>query len=229
VSTLDDLLWRITRAGAEGSAAAAIQPPAPPQAPLRWMKAACNWVNLPGNGSYVRAWACADADGADADAGVRLKVKLPRTPGADPNVVTDQVIGCLAAADGSLVAVTGYLDAPIGTVRLWTADAIDPPPGWTECIYGGTPGRPSARAEYLQGAFPRGRDPTDPAADAVAMHGGQDMHCHTLTRNQPAESCSTVQINEGTWMSILLGLTAESNLPPWCVVRFIERYDNSQL
>ncbi|MFW6145745.1 MAG: hypothetical protein ACOC7R_00260 [Planctomycetota bacterium] len=226
MTTADDLIRRAHWARAAAGPGGTLQPAPPPAPPLRWMKAAAHWINAPANGSYVRAHPCADATGTDADTEVMLKVALPRTPGTDPNVVADQVIGCLAAADGALVAVTGYLDDAIGTIRLWALDA-DPPEGWSECIPGGTPGHGAPRVEHLKGAFPVGRDVDHGEMNTVDEAGGTTSHCHTLRRDNEPECCSVIQIDEGTWNSVTLGLSGSAHLPPYCVVRFIERVDNS--
>jgi len=184
---------------------------------VAWAKAHGNWHNHSGNGSFVNCYRCADAEGANPQTGSSICVYLPRVGGSDPNVEHDQVIGYTTAADGTYVAVTGYLDAVIGTVRMWTVNSADPPPGWRDCD------------TWLGSIDMRGRFPVGKGdGDTVGDHGGSTEHCHVLQRNAyPTPPCGYTQIDEGTWQSIYLSTNVADHRPPYCVLRFIERYDNS--
>ena len=200
---------------------------APPAAGgVAWAVAASNWVNPTDATPYVTANPCDNAAGANPDTQTNLTIYLPRAPGTDPNVIADQVIA-YTSAGGERVAVSGYLDDAIGTIRLWAMNTGDPPDGWTECIPGGTYGHGSPRVEHLKGRFPVGRDTADEDLDAVDKTGGAAEHCHTLLKDNETDTCSIIQINEGQWESHIIGIVAADGRPPFCVVRFIERVDNS--
>jgi len=184
---------------------------------ISWAKATTNWHNVTGNGSYVDCHPCEDAAGTNPDTGTTLRIYLPRSNGSDPNVVADQVIGYTSAAGESLVAATGHLDAAIGTIRMWTVNTGDPPPGWQDCD------------TWLGSVDMRGRFPVGKGdGDTVGDHGGTTEHCHALERDAyPPPPCGYVQIDEGTWQSMYLSTSVVDHQPPYCVLRFIERYDNS--
>lgn len=185
---------------------------------IYWAKATANWHNAAGNGCYVDCNPCADAAGTSPDTGTTLRVYLPRCGASDPNVEADQVIGYTSGADGSYVAATGYLDAAIGTIRMWSLNTGDPPAGWSECDSGG-----AGNVTGLAGRFPRGKD----SGLAVGDTGGTTQHCHAMYREVASPPCPDVQIDEAPYNTIHLSAGQTSHLPPWCVVRFIERYDNS--
>jgi len=210
---------------AAGSASySEIQPPAWSAGALRWARATDNWHNASGHGSYVDCRPCADAAGTDPDADILLRIYLPHAAGTDPNVETGQVVGYIAASDGVHVAVTGYLDAAIGTIRMWSIDTGDPPAGWTECDATG-----DGNVTGLAGTFPVARKTDDDDFDTVGATGniGQKSHYHGLNKDATPPAVAYVDIEEGSYDTVYLSTSTVEHLPPWCVVRFIERYDNS--
>jgi hypothetical protein len=198
-----------------------IQPPAE-GGELLWAKALENWHNHPGNGSFVRCRPCADHEGAGADGDAAVTVYLPRATNTDPNVVADQVIGYRRAANGINVAATGHLDDAIGTVKMWSIDTGDPPPGWSECGSGG-----AGNITKLEGRFPLAKVPGDPNFGAVGRWGGYTQHCHQLELDAESPPCDDIWITEGTYQTRSISTKTADHMPPWCVVRFIERIDNS--
>jgi hypothetical protein len=231
MTSADHVLRRWAQAQVAAGAASheGIQPPTWPAGALRWAKATDNWTNVAGHGSYVDCRPCADAAGTGADSDILLRIYLPRAPGTDPNVETDQVIGYVAATDGVHVAMTAYLDDVIGTIKMWAFDTADPPIGWTECISGGTPGRSAPTVGGLEGTFPVAKKAGDADFDTVGDTGnlGTKTHCHSILRDATTPPCGETTIDEGTWQTVDLSIQPTDHLPPWCVVRFIERYDNS--
>lgn len=139
---------------------------------LRWAKATTKWTNLPDNGSYVHCHRALDRDGTleldDEEEPIAVTVYLPRPGGAvDPNVRADDVIGYLVEENAEAIAVTGYLDDSIGTVKMWVKGEEEIPGGWR--IYSPSPGR-----------FPVGVTTSDediPATTPGAT-GGDKKHTH---------------------------------------------------
>jgi hypothetical protein len=117
--------------------------------------------------------------------------------GRQPNVQTDGVFA-VTVNGGQLLGDPSHLDDKIGTVKLLISGAI--PAGWRE--YTG-----------LQGNFPVGYKSGD--ADfggSVGSTGGAKTHTHAPGAGTPLAA--------GTDYA----LPAASHLPPFCLVKFIERY-----
>jgi hypothetical protein len=140
-------------------------------AEVRWAVAIANWVNQPGNDSYVTCHQAADKDGTleldDQQQPIPITVYLPRHGFGDPNVRAEDVIGYMLDGDGLAVCVTDYMDDKIGTIKMWIGDEEDVGRGWR--IY--------ATAE---GRFPVGVTTSDediPATTPGAT-GGQKKHYH---------------------------------------------------
>lgn len=113
-----------------------------------------------------------------------------------PNVQSGQIFLCDAVrADGHLMANAAVFDDPIGTVKIWIS-ANDPPPGWR--IY-----------SALEGKFPVGYSSGDSDFDPVGATAGAKTHTHPV-----GAAMGTTGTDYG----------AASHLPPYRVVRFIERY-----
>ena len=226
MSSTETILRRFAQAQVVAAVAShsEIQPPVAPCGALGWARATDSWHAAAGHGSYVDCQPCADAAGTDLDTDILLRIYLPRAPATDPNVEVDQVIGYVAAADGVHVAVTGYLDDAIGTIRMWSIDTGDPPAGWTECDSTG-----DGNVTGLAGTFPVAKKADDEDFDTVGNTGntGQKSHCHALAKDASSPPCGKIDIEEGTWQTVELSIQPTDHLPPWCVVRFIERYDNS--
>jgi hypothetical protein len=139
---------------------------------LRWAKATTKWTNLPANGSYVLCHKALDKAGTldlDEDEEPQdITVYLPRPGGmVDPNVRSGDVIGYEVDDNGLAIAVTGYLDDKIGTVKMWVGQEEDVQGGWR--IYGPSPGR-----------FPVGVTTSDEDIPATApgATGGEKKHTH---------------------------------------------------
>jgi len=107
------------------------------QGAVYWAKARFNWVNLPGNDSYVDCYLCLDRRGK-ATLPTNVRVYLPRQSainetkksGQDPNVVADAVILFAYDANGEAVCISDYLDDKIGTIKAWDRPDDEIPPGW---------------------------------------------------------------------------------------------------
>ena len=224
MSQSGDILSRLAQAAesAAQSVLAHIQPALSDDV-LLWAKAQSDWCNGVGNGSYVECHPCADHTGSDADTAVTLRVYLPRATNTDPNVVTDQVIGYRRATGGIYVAATGYLDDAIGTIKMWSVKTGDPPAGWGECISTG-----SATVTGLEGRFPVGKCSSHSDLDEVGKYAGDPSkgHCHAMQLEQSSPPCTFVTILQGSGSSKKISM-AKTTSPPYCVVRFIERIDNS--
>ena len=189
-----------------------------------WAKAKYNWTNAAGNGSYALCNPCSDHEGSDLDTETEFKVYLPRATNTDPNVVANQVIGYTTAANGIYVATTGYLDDAIGTIKMWSINTGNPPAGWSECDTNG-----SGNVRGLEGTFPVAKKSGDADFGTVGGTGNlnKKVHCHTISRDDPYPPCANTWIDEGQYESTSLSINTANHLPPWCVVRFIERIDNS--
>lgn len=75
---------------------------------------------------------CADWAGGSPH-GDTLTCLLPYTSGNFPNVRSGDVLGVLPyehGTEGYVVAVTGYLDDPIGTIKAWDGEPGAVPAGW---------------------------------------------------------------------------------------------------
>lgn len=111
---------------------------------LQYGKAIANWVNAGANESYVMCQRCGTRSGGELT-GEQVRVALLRqssltgVSGLDPNVRTGAVIGMSKDKSGEWVAITGYLDDKIGTLKWWKGTEAEIPPGWRICTeIGGT-------------------------------------------------------------------------------------------
>ena len=191
---------------------------------LLWAKAWGTWRNVAGNASYVDAWPCADKAGA-SPVTPTIRIYLPRTPGTDPNVVMNQVLAYIVDGAGENIAVAGYLDEGIGSVKIWSKTTALPA-GWVECApYTGA----STMMWPLAGSFPVGKKAGDAdfATQGNSGNAGRKTHSHDLVRDPADPPALPVSLVEGQWSSLSIGAELANHLPPWCVVRFIERIDNS--
>jgi len=105
---------------------------------------------------------------------------LPYTRGNFPNVREGDVIGVIpnGSTDSGIdyVAVTGYLDDPIGTVKAWVGDEADIPAGWE--IF--------AAGRYLKGWESGGPDPGEEGGSATHIHDPHDIsHSHPHKHGWP--------------------------------------------
>jgi hypothetical protein len=207
---------------------ASLQPPeaaaAGNAASIAWGKAWGYWKNNAGNNSYVECCPCDDRAGANPQTGTSIRLYLPRNPGCDPNVVPDQVVGYVADVTGTKIAVAGYLDAAIGTVRMWSKTGALPP-GWVDC----GPGLASPSVQYLAGSFPVCLKAGDSDFGTLGNHGnqGRKTHAHNMEQENTEPPADVVYLFEGTMDTTFIGTGLANHLPPWCVVRFIERINNS--
>jgi hypothetical protein len=116
-----------------------------------WAYATADWVNGPLNTSKVVCEAATGKDGGSAGGGT-FDVFLPRPCGSqDPNVRQGAIIAYLVAEDGNRIAVHGYLDDCIGTVKVWSGSVASIKPGWHLCDGGA--GTLDLREKFVLGAF----------------------------------------------------------------------------
>jgi hypothetical protein len=234
VNYANDILLAQSQAARTFARSAALSHLQPPEAPppagagatLCWAKAVNVWKNKTGNGSYVESYACADRTGANPVETV-IRIYLPRSPGRDPNIVNDQVFAYIVDAAEDNVAVAGYLDDAIGTVKLWSKTGTLPA-GWVDCAPGNGA---SGTVEALAGSSPVGLKSGDSDFGTLGNYGnqGRKTHAHALQKNQPDPPATPVWFENGTYPTIAVNSALTNHLPPWCVVRFIERIDNSAL
>jgi hypothetical protein len=165
------------------------------------------WAKRSGGATY----ACTTGGAAVYDGGtyggvVYPTVKAPYThpeiyaPGTtaarELNIQVGQVFPCdVVDSQGRLVASPVCLDDPIGTVKIWTT-SDDPPPGWRDY-------------SALEGMFPVGYAAGDSDFDPLGNTGGAKTHTHPVG---------------GAMGSTGTAYGAASHLPPYRVVRFLERY-----
>lgn len=97
---------------------------------------------------------------------------------------------------GSIVPANAYYDDPIGTVKIWISSA-DPPPGWR--VY-----------SQLEGRFPVGYSSGDADFGSYGA-GGAKTHSHGSVYKTGGGDAAAADV-------------AVKHLPPYRVVRFIERY-----
>ncbi len=118
---------------------------------LKWAYATADWINGALNTSKVVCEAATGKDGGSAGGGT-FDVWLPRPSGSvDPNVRQGTIIGYLTDDAGLRIAVTGYLDDCLGTIKIWSGAAADIKPGWQLCD--GTNGTPNLREKFVLPAY----------------------------------------------------------------------------
>lgn len=211
------ILWKEDGTGVKW---ALVQLGPPPAGSLAWGQAVMNWARNAGD-PYALCNPCDDRLGANPDTAATVRVYLPASPGRDPNVVAGQVIGYVpgptvligATPTPTATAVAGYLDDAIGTVKMWTS-TLAVPAGWEE--YAG-----------MQGRFPVGYKSGDASFGTLESTGGSAEHCHAIQRNPASTPCGSTFIDEGTWNTMMIGIANRTAYPPFRVVKFIRRMDNS--
>ena len=106
---------------------------------------------------------------------------------------------------------------------MWSVNTGDPPAGWSECNAGG-----SGNVTNLEGRFPVGKYASYSDWDTVNKSGGTRArdHCHAMQKDASSPPCTAITILEGSGISRGISM-AKTISPPYCVVRFIERIDNS--
>jgi hypothetical protein len=130
-------------------------------------------------------------------------VQSPIVRARQPNVQQNQVIQVtLDRVDGNFHGDGGYLDDPIGTVKLWVGytynTQLNIPSGWRELT-------------RLQGKFPVGFKLNDSTFGDLSWNGGTMTHTHGLGSGSGTGTGS-------------YGQQAANHLPPYQVMVFIERY-----
>ena len=85
--------------------------------PLLWGKAKADYTNTTPI-DWVTVYPCGDRLGNGLDTAVEITVYLMPGGLMDPNVRTDDIVGFMYDETGKAFAVTGYLDDPIGTVKM---------------------------------------------------------------------------------------------------------------
>ena len=133
------------------------------------------------------------------------------------------MIGYRMDVTGTPIAVTSYMDDAIGTVKMWSK-TTDPPTGWDECD-----GNNYGNIRKLVGRFPVAYQEGHVDYGTLNNVGGSafTQHHHDIVVDSNNPVGSTVYIDEGQWNSIEMSISPVDIRPPFCVVRFIERYDNS--
>ena len=100
-----------------------------------WGKATQNWLNNPGNGSYVPVNPCDDRNGSNVDTSTEIYVYLPRNGlEYDPNIIADSIIPfdiVNAGIDPFEGVCTGfYLDGKIDESHALILNGGTVPEGW---------------------------------------------------------------------------------------------------
>jgi hypothetical protein len=165
------------------------------------------------------AWACDQTGTYIFDGGthgsftfpvVRTAVRFPAnsvssgiTRSRQANVQQNQIIQVtLDITNSAFLGDAGYMDDPIGTVKLWVGytynTLLNIPSGWRELT-------------RLQGRFPVGFKLNDPTFGDLAWTGGSTTHTHGLGSGSGSGAGS-------------YGQQAANHLPPYQVMVFIERY-----
>lgn len=122
----------------------------PQTSKLKWAYATADWINGPLNTSKVVCEAATGKDGASAGGGT-FDVWLPRPSGSvDPNVRQGAIIGYTIDEADLRIAVTGYLDDCLGTIKIWSGSVATIPAGWQLCD--GASGTPNLREKFVLGA-----------------------------------------------------------------------------
>jgi len=156
-----------------------------PRSQLKWAYATADWVNGALNTSKVVCEAATGKDGASAGGGT-FDVWLPRPSGSlDPNVRQGNIVVYMLDEAGLRIAVTGYLDDCIKTIKVWGGTAADIRPGWRLCD--GFDGTPDLREKFVVGAYgDSGGDPNFDAeiVDGVLIPGGSTNVGNTGGKNR---------------------------------------------
>jgi hypothetical protein len=142
---------------------------------VSWGIATANWTDNGASCDHVTVNKCDDCEGTNPGAET-LTVLLPKNgndDGMDPNVVANAVIAYTTADDGTLVAVSDYLDDKIGTVKMWAADSGGTvPPGWAVMNGSANSVANGGSAVDMRDRFVR--------HGAPGAEGGKERHTHDL-------------------------------------------------
>jgi len=210
---------------------------------FQWAKATGNWKKTgPGQPlPRILCHPCANGDGGGEDTETDITVYLPVSAERDPNVVQGNVIGHMTGPTGWKICVTDYLDSKIGTIRMWYGQIDDIPPGWALCD--GTGGTIDLRGRFIVG-YESGDDDygTIGATGGYKLHGDaeNDHDDHPWSHLHGLYACEQVlQTGSGDWWYLLydddtatagsgdLTHSETDNRPPYYVLAFIQRIDNS--
>jgi len=189
------------------------------------------WITSSDLVPTVTANPCTDHTGIETYDGsqawlpaVQIVVGLPRAPAMDPMIRTGDVFQYAPVNNGTRSGVpfyaTGpYLDAKLGTVRLWTGSIANIPRGWA--IMNGINGT----AADLRGRFVVGYDgrtsslpPHTDAAYSMHATGGAKTHTH-------ANHGTGANFNFTGSTTAVIGNTHDGpdHRPPWYCLAYIER------
>ncbi len=72
-------------------------------------------------------------DATDDATGAAVRIYLPRTSQRDPNVRNGDKVAYMWGWDNKAYAISDYLDDKIGTIKIWSGNVADIPPGWALC------------------------------------------------------------------------------------------------
>lgn len=156
---------------------------------LGWARADADWVNFPGNGSYVDCTVSTSRT-EFYPVGDPIRVFLPRAGGRDPNVRWGNLIAFCIDANGEATAVSGYLDDPVGTVKPIEFDTYIPG-GWVF---------------YAQGVTLAGYSRGSALFDPAGGFGGSIEHTHAshpASQIDSHEAGVTSEDNGGSWSLVL--------------------------
>ena len=101
---------------------------------VRWARATTNWYHVGGRGChycYVKEIPMCGVSSDFIPPGPELRVYLPSGQRGHPNIEADNDLAFVEMANGDYICVTDYLDASIGTVRMYVPNtSIGPGQGW---------------------------------------------------------------------------------------------------
>lgn len=87
---------------------------------IRWARATTNWYNVGSQGChYCYVKEISSCGAPTVPPGPELRVYLPSDQRGHPNIEADNTLAFVEMANGDYICVTDYLDAPIGTVRMY--------------------------------------------------------------------------------------------------------------
>lgn len=216
-----------------------------PTPPARLAKAIQNWSYPDGgsagsddNGLFRVKCNPSDGEGGwdtETTVTIHLPVPVTHTGGGDefaighPNVIEDDILRYAVDESGKRICVSAYLDAPIGTVRLWSRwdytshVAFHVPAGWQ--VADGTNSTPDLRGRFVVGTYGGSGVPGGTLGDAGDYQdkgdtGGDYRHQKFLDAGNTFASDAP----NGAYA----GYTIDADdRPPWLSLPLIVRIDNS--
>ena len=209
-----------------------------PPAPLVWAEAKQNWSEVTGGATWddwrVKCFPLGgDAPGGSPDEEDERIVHFPYQPFGHPNVVDGDLVGTITVG-GYHWCVTGYLDARIQTIRMWSGAINAIPVGWQLCDGDYDP--QGVPVPDLSGRFIVGYDAADADYDAIGDTGGVKTRTLTHAQHRHALYQCVYGRSDGTLNVAYQAYTAyetqdpHTNVdlrPPFYTLAYIIRVDNS--